>query len=91
MSLPDPGLEKPKISILCLDISKQSQTVQFVICASAVFGFFILYGYLQELIFTIEGFKPFGWYLTLVQFACYSVFGFVEIEIRNIGKRRSVP
>nr|CAD7395381.1 unnamed protein product [Timema cristinae] len=42
----------------------------------------------RELIFTLEGFKPFGWYLTLVQFAYYSVFGYVEMTLRRISGRK---
>ncbi|RZC40279.1 adenosine 3'-phospho 5'-phosphosulfate transporter [Asbolus verrucosus] len=84
----DPEPEKPRIAILCLDISNRSQTVQFFICSGAVFVFFILYGYMQELIFTIEGFHHYGWYLTLVQFGYYTVFGLIETRIRNITSRR---
>ncbi len=42
----------------------------------------------QEWIFSVEGFKPFGWYLTMIQFACYSLFGFTERRLRNEGRRR---
>ncbi|KAJ3663243.1 hypothetical protein Zmor_007547 [Zophobas morio] len=84
----DPEPEKPKITIICFDITNQSQTVQFFICSSAVFLFFILYGYMQELIFTIEGFQPFGWYLTLIQFGYYTLFGLVETRLRNITSRK---
>ncbi|XP_044269597.1 adenosine 3'-phospho 5'-phosphosulfate transporter 2 [Tribolium madens] len=86
----NPEPDTPKISILCLDITHFSQPIQFFICSGAVFVFFILYGYMQELIFTIDGFQPFGWYLTLVQFGFYSVFGLVETRIRNITSR-SIP
>lgn len=84
----DPQPEKPRSSILCLDISNFGQTTQFLLCSAAVFVFYLLYGYMQELIFTIKGFKPFGWYLTLVQFGFYTVFGLVETKIRGIHTRR---
>ena len=45
---------------------------------------------LQEWIFQIEGFKPYGWYLTLVQFALYSLFGGVEMATTGDWVRRSV-
>lgn len=83
----NPQPEKQKSSILCLDISNFSQTVQFMLCCAAVFVFYLLYGYMQELIFTIKDFKPFGWYLTLVQFGYYTIFGIVETKIRGIHKR----
>ncbi|XP_057669597.1 adenosine 3'-phospho 5'-phosphosulfate transporter 2 [Diorhabda carinulata] len=79
---------KPKSSILCWDISDYSQTIQFILCTCAVFIFFLLYGYMQELIFTIEGFKHYGWFLTLVQFGFYSIFGLLETKIRRIGTRK---
>ncbi|KAJ8924873.1 hypothetical protein NQ315_001028 [Exocentrus adspersus] len=79
---------KPKNGILCLDISNFSKTLQFLLCCGAVFFFFLLYGYIQELIFTIDGFQPYGWFLTLVQFGFYSVFGLIEIKIRNVWKRK---
>ncbi|KAF5280583.1 hypothetical protein FQR65_LT00336 [Abscondita terminalis] len=88
MSLNGADPEKPKIQILCLDISNLQQNTQFLLCSVAVFIFFILYGYMQELIFTLEGFKPFGWYLTLVQFAYYSIFGIIEKILKQEGQRR---
>lgn len=84
----NPEPEKPKNSILCLDISNFSKTIQFFLCCIAVFFFFLLYGYIQELIFTIDGFQPYGWFLTLVQFGFYSVFGLVETQIRNVSSRK---
>lgn len=80
--------EKVKLKILCFDITNYSQTAQFSICTFAVFVFFILYGYMQELIFTIDGFKPFGWYLTLVQFFFYTLFGLTEKYLQGVGSRK---
>lgn len=84
----DPELIIPKLNILCIDITYFGKTTQFVLCTAAVFIFFLLYGYMQELIFTIDGFKTFGWFLTLVQFFYYSIFGFIEISIRNMTSRK---
>ncbi|XP_066991346.1 adenosine 3'-phospho 5'-phosphosulfate transporter 2 [Anabrus simplex] len=77
------------VSFLCCDISNFSQTSQFFICCVGVFIFYLMYGYLQELIFTLDGFKPFGWYLTLVQFAYYSVFGYIETVLKSV--KRTIP
>lgn len=44
----------------------------------------------QELIFSMEGFKPYGWYLTLVQFAFYSIFGLIELQLIQDKRRRYV-
>lgn len=83
-----PDIPKTPITVLYFNISKYTQTVQFIICCSAVFVFFLLYGYMQELIFTIDGFQPYGWFLTLVQFGFYSIFGTIEYQVQQIGPRR---
>lgn len=79
---------KPTVKILCFNLTNQSQTMQFLLCCVAVFFFFLLYGYMQELIFTLEGFQPYGWYLTLVQFLCYTIFGLLEKLISNVQSRK---
>lgn len=84
----DPEPNKPKLNILCIDITYFGKTTQFTLCTGAVFIFFLLYGYMQELIFTIDGFKPYGWFLTLVQFFYYSLFGFIEIGARKMTSRK---
>lgn len=48
---------------------------------------FLGYGYTQELMFHVEGFKPYGFYLTFVQFVLYSIFSFVERKIRKESGR----
>ncbi|KAB0796157.1 hypothetical protein PPYR_10218 [Photinus pyralis] len=83
----DPG-EKTKVQIICFNISKYHESTQFFISCVAVFIFFILYGYMQELIFTLDGFKPFGWYLTLIQFGYYTLFGMLEKAVKQEGTRR---
>jgi len=78
-----------KLHILGFDFSTLSQTHQFLVVCTGVFFFFLLYGYFQELIFSLEGFKPFGWYITLVQFAFYTCFGVIETS--RTAFKRSVP
>ncbi|XP_053323124.1 adenosine 3'-phospho 5'-phosphosulfate transporter 2 isoform X2 [Spea bombifrons] len=78
------------IRVLGINLSQFQKPVQFFICVTGVFVFYLIYGYLQELIFSVEGFKPFGWYLTLVQFGFYSMFGLVELQLTQ-DKRRRIP
>ncbi|XP_073487131.1 adenosine 3'-phospho 5'-phosphosulfate transporter 2 isoform X1 [Aquarana catesbeiana] len=78
------------IRVLGINLSHFQKPVQFFICVTGVFIFYLIYGYLQELIFSVEGFKPFGWYLTLVQFGFYSVFGLIELQLTQ-DKRRRIP
>ncbi|XP_052012636.1 adenosine 3'-phospho 5'-phosphosulfate transporter 2 isoform X2 [Apodemus sylvaticus] len=78
------------VVVLGLNLSKFNKLTQFLICVAGVFVFYLIYGYLQELIFSMEGFKSFGWYLTLVQFAFYSIFGLIELQLTQ-DKRRRIP
>lgn len=66
------------VKILCFDLTNYTKVTQFLLCCAGVFVLFLIYGYLQELIFTLDGFKPYGWYLTLVQFLYYTIFGYIE-------------
>ncbi|XP_043940863.1 adenosine 3'-phospho 5'-phosphosulfate transporter 2-like [Protopterus annectens] len=79
-----------ELRVLGINLSRFNKTLQFFICVAGVFIFYLIYGYLQELIFSLEGFKPFGWYLTLVQFGFYSLFGLVELQLIQ-DKRRRIP
>ncbi|KAK6491867.1 adenosine 3'-phospho 5'-phosphosulfate transporter 2-like [Huso huso] len=79
-----------ELRVLGINLSSFSQPAQFFICVVGVFVFYLIYGYLQELIFSVEGFKPFGWYLTLVQFGFYAAFGLVELQLTQ-EKRRRIP
>ncbi|XP_034249339.1 adenosine 3'-phospho 5'-phosphosulfate transporter 2 [Thrips palmi] len=76
------------LQILWIDISTFRPINQFLLCCLAVFIFYLLYGYLQELLFTLESLKSCGWYLTLIQFGYYSVFGIVEMKLRDIRGRK---
>ncbi len=80
--------EKEAISFLCFDLSPYPKSVQFILLTILTFVFFLLYGYLQELLYKLDGFSDFSWFLTLVQFFCYSVFAFIEALIRNDLKRK---
>ncbi|KAH0540647.1 adenosine 3'-phospho 5'-phosphosulfate transporter 2 [Cotesia glomerata] len=75
------------VKLLCFDMTKASEKTRFVWCSIGVFFFYIIYGYLQELIFSLEGFREYGWYLTLIQFAYYTVFGILESKLRGVTRR----
>lgn len=85
LSIRDDG-DPPEMRILCFDLTHYNKTTQFLLSCAGVFVLYLLYGYLQELIFTEEGFKTYGWFLTLIQFGYYICFGIVE---RNIDSRRN--
>ncbi|XP_077297798.1 adenosine 3'-phospho 5'-phosphosulfate transporter 2 [Arctopsyche grandis] len=77
-----------KLKLLCFDLNKFSPLSRFLLCCLTVFIFFLAYGYFQELIFTLEGFKPYGWYLTQIQFLYYTIFGWIEMKLKKIEQRR---
>ncbi|GAB1599985.1 adenosine 3'-phospho 5'-phosphosulfate transporter 2-like [Argonauta hians] len=81
--------QKATMEILCFDLSTLSRSVQFLICSGSVFFFYLIYGYIMELIFRLEGFRPFGWFLTLLQFAWYSVFSILESILKKEGRRKA--
>ncbi|XP_034939182.1 adenosine 3'-phospho 5'-phosphosulfate transporter 2 [Chelonus insularis] len=84
---PENSQETGVLKILCFDLSKFSDRARFLWCSFGVFFFYIIYGYLQELIFTLDGFRPYGWYLTLIQFAYYTIFGYLECTLKGISRR----
>ncbi|XP_014675150.1 PREDICTED: adenosine 3'-phospho 5'-phosphosulfate transporter 2-like [Priapulus caudatus] len=80
----------PLVRILCLNLTLFPSWLQFVACSVGVFIFYLLYGYVQELIFRLEGFKPYGWYLTLVQFGFYTLFSYCE-QLLGRCRRSQIP
>lgn len=80
-----------RIKILCWDLTRFSASNQFLFCCVGVFCLYCIYGYLQELIFTLDGFKPYGWFLTLIQFGYYTIFGFVEQRLQSWHHRQPLP
>lgn len=65
------------VLVLGFDISHLSRQTQFTLCASAVFGFSLLYGYLQELLSVQLCSRQLGLFLATVQFTGYSLLSFV--------------
>lgn len=73
------------VKVLCFTIENLSPKAEFLICCGLVFVYYLIYGYFAELIFTLEGVS--GWYITLLQFFFYALFGLYE----NARRTRSVP
>lgn len=79
-----------KIDFLWFDLSPFGRTTQFVLLTALTFFFFLLYGFLQELIYELEGFEQFPWVLSLFQFFLYACFASVERKARN-DLHRKIP
>lgn len=80
-----------ELKIYCCDLNQYNTQSQFFICCAGIFVLYLMYGYFQELIFSLDGFKPYGWYLTLVQFGYYTIFGYFEQTISNDVSERKIP
>lgn len=65
------------VLVLGVDISHLSRTGQFIICASGVFFFSLLYGYLQELLSVQLCSRQLGLYLAAVQFMGYTFLAYI--------------
>mmetsp|Transcript_22499 Transcript_22499/g.46887 ORF Transcript_22499/g.46887 Transcript_22499/m.46887 type:complete len:637 (-) Transcript_22499:420-2330(-) len=65
------------VLVLGVDISHLDRNTQFSVCAAGVFGFSLLYGYLQELISVKLCARQLGLFLAMIQFTGYTVLAFV--------------
>lgn len=65
------------VLVLGVDISHLSRTGQFIVCATGVFCFTLLYGYLQELLSVELCSRQIGLFLATFQFTGYTVLSFI--------------
>jgi len=65
------------VLVLGVDISHMSRKSQFIVTATGVFGFSLLYGYLQELISVQICNRQLGLFLAMMQFVGYTVLSFI--------------
>lgn len=78
--------QQQKILALGVDISHLSRKWQFLTCAGGVFGFSLLYGYLQELISVTLCNRQLGLYIAMMQFMGYAIWSRIlnsHIEKKN--------
>jgi len=73
------------ILVLGYDISYLSKRSQFLSCATGVFSFSLLYGYLQELIAVHLCNRQLGLFLAMAQFSGYTFWSYF---LRNYVERR---
>ncbi|XP_022129134.2 adenosine 3'-phospho 5'-phosphosulfate transporter 2 [Pieris rapae] len=76
------------VNILCLDITKYNFGLQFTLCCSFVFIFYLAYGYFLELIFAEPEVAPVSLYITFIQFLITMALSKVESMIRSPIKRK---
>ncbi|XP_033105298.1 adenosine 3'-phospho 5'-phosphosulfate transporter 2-like [Anneissia japonica] len=80
--------DKDKWTFLGLPVYEWPVWLQLIFLIGGVFIFYLFYGYMQELIFQLEGMKSYGWFLTLIQFICYSIFGATDLSLKTDRKRK---
>jgi adenosine 3'-phospho 5'-phosphosulfate transporter B3 len=80
--------EHKKIDFLCFDLGKLSRPWLFVVLTSLTFVFYVVYGYLLELLFKTPGFGEFAWFFCFLQFFLYALFGLIELTLRNELQRK---
>ncbi len=81
------------VLVLGVDISHLSRSSQFIVCASGVFFFSLLYGYLQELLSVKLCSRKLGLYLAMVQFTGYTFLAYIlrtyVYRKQNRGKEKA--
>jgi hypothetical protein len=65
------------VLVLGIDISHLSRNTQFTVCATALFFFSLLYGYLQELLSVELCSRKLGLFLAMMQFIGYTIFAYI--------------
>ena len=75
------------VLLLGVDISHLSRQSQFLVCASGVLGFSLLYGYLQELISVELCGRQLGLFLAMMQFSGYTLLAYI---LRNFVYAKSM-
>ncbi|CAF3752580.1 unnamed protein product [Rotaria socialis] len=63
--------------------------MRFLGLSAQVFFYYLGYGYLQELLFTLDGFEHTSWFLSCYQFFIYGVLAFLQIGFSGLNQRRA--
>lgn len=81
------------VLVLGMDITHLSRNGQFIVCASGVFFFSLLYGYLQELLSVQLCSRKLGLYLAMVQFMGYTFLAYIlrSFVYRKQNRGKSIP
>lgn len=77
-----------RVDFFCFNLAVLDRKSLFIALTLITLVFFLLYGYLLELVFRLPGFEEFSWFFTLIQFSLYSVFALGESVLRNDTHRK---
>jgi len=82
--------QQQQVQVLGIDISHLSRKCQFLTCATGVFAFSLLYGYLQELISVTLCNRQLGLFIAMSQFMGYSIWSKVfHVYVKNKKDKKS--
>ncbi|KAL5014133.1 hypothetical protein ScPMuIL_008403 [Solemya velum] len=84
------SVDHEPVKLIFLDISVLPRSLQFVLLTSAIFACFLVFSVIQEAMFRLDGFRPYGLFLTLIQSVSYTVFGLIELQFKT-EKARTFP
>ncbi len=87
---PSAKITHEQILILGINISNLPRKSQFIVCASGVFSFSLLYGYLQELISVALCNRQLGLFLGMMQFLGYAIWSRIFHIFVQSKKRKQV-
>ena len=85
---PTSSSEQQSVIVLGMNISHLSPMVQFLVCASGVFGFNLTFGFLQEFVTVEICNRELGLFLAMMQFTGYTGWSYL---LRNISQRHQRP
>ncbi|CAF3734280.1 unnamed protein product [Rotaria sp. Silwood1] len=63
--------------------------IRFIGLSAQVFFYYLAYGYLQELLFTLEDFRNTSWFLSCYQFFIYGILSFIQLGFSGLSQRRA--
>jgi len=71
------SITSDRLIVLGIDISHLSRRARFLICAGGVYGFSLIYGFLQELLSVQILNRQLGLFLAMSQFLVYTVWSYI--------------
>uniref|UniRef100_A0A1I7VU37 Adenosine 3'-phospho 5'-phosphosulfate transporter 2 n=1 Tax=Loa loa TaxID=7209 RepID=A0A1I7VU37_LOALO len=88
---PEVVVSNAEVTLLGISIAFRLKGLQFIVLCCGIFVFYITYGFIQELMFKVDGMESYGWHLTLIQFLIYSIMASLESFCCAIIKQRRIP
>uniref|UniRef100_A0A0K0DVG3 Adenosine 3'-phospho 5'-phosphosulfate transporter 2 n=1 Tax=Strongyloides stercoralis TaxID=6248 RepID=A0A0K0DVG3_STRER len=72
-----------QVMFIGINMTRWPSYIQFIVLCGGVMFFYLIYAYVQEYMFKVDGMQSFGWYITLIQFFFYSMFSWIERKLKK--------